>query len=119
MEELLRGYVNANGEQSSFYFENSVPNIANFIYNNAGTNKEIIVETLFGKLLLKTVDLSLNITGRSSYVEKIGSYLCKLKDGTIKSETVNYLDLTDLNNKDEFDSKDLDEKEFVRLYDGH
>lgn len=119
MEELLRGYVNANGEQRSFYFENSVPNIANFIYSNAGADKEIVIETLFGKLLLKTAGSGLSITGRPSYVEKIDSYLCKLKDGIINSEAVNYLDLTNLNNKDEFDSKDLDEKEFVRLYDGH
>ncbi|KAB1438051.1 hypothetical protein [Candidatus Galacturonibacter soehngenii] len=119
MEELLRGYVNHADEQLCFYFENTINNIANFIFNNKKPDNEVVVETIFGKELLKATDHGNQLTGKPAYVEKIDEYLHKLKSGSIKREIVEFLDFSNLNNRDEFDSKDIEEKEFIRLYDGH
>lgn len=118
MEELLRGFVNQADEQLCFYFENSVKNIANFIFSQVKPNNEVVVETIFGKVLLKT-DHENHLSGKPTYVQKIDEYIVQLKSGDIKSDNVEFLDFTNLNSRDEFDSKDIVEKEFVRLYDGH
>lgn len=119
MEELLRGYVKNGDEQACFYFENTVKNIANFIFNNVKSDNEVVVETIFGKEILKTIDHGNQLSGKPAYVQKIDDYILKLKSGIIKKDNVEFLDFSNLNNWDEFDSKDIEEKEFVRLYDGH
>ncbi|WP_099468775.1 hypothetical protein [Konateibacter massiliensis] len=119
MEELLRGFVKRADEQICFYFENSVKNIANFIFNNKKPDNEVIVETIFGKVLLKTIDHGNHLSGKPAYVQNIGDYLLQLKEGDVPIDSVDFFDFSDLNNRDEFDSKDIEEKEFVKLYDGH
>jgi len=119
MEELLRGYIKRADEQICYYFENNVKNIANFIFNNASPDNEVVVETIFGTELLKKKEQGSNLTGKQSYVQKIGEYIHQLKSGKVKTDNVDYLDFKDLNNRDEFDSRDIAEKELVRLYDGH
>jgi hypothetical protein len=119
MEELLRGYIKKVDEQHCYYFENNVKNIANFIFSNTKPDNEVVVETIFGKELLKTVSSGSNLTGKQTYVQKITEYILQLKSGEITSDAVDYLDFSDMNDRDEFDSKDMAEKEFVRLYDGH
>ncbi|MFA9375544.1 MAG: hypothetical protein ACERKZ_02205 [Lachnotalea sp.] len=119
MEELLRGYINNADEQTCYYFENNVKNIANFIFSNTKPDSEVIVETIFGKQLLKTMDQGNNLTGKPTYVQKIDEYILALKSGDIKCDSVDFLDFSNFNGRDEFDSKEIDEKEFVRLYDGH
>lgn len=119
MEELLRGYINHADEQICFYFENSIKNIANFIFNNAKPDNEVVVETIFGKELLKTIDHGNHLSGKPAYVQKINDYILQLKAGSIKKDIVEFFDFSNLNNRDEFDSKDMEEKEFIRLYDGH
>ncbi len=119
MEELLRGYINRENEQTCFYFENNVKNIANFIFSNITPDSEIVIETIFGKELLKTKDQGSNLTGKQNYVLKIDEYILQLKSGNIKCDEVDYLDFTNINNRDEFDSKEMSGKEFIRIYDGH
>jgi hypothetical protein len=119
MEEFLRGYVNNVDEQTCVYFENNVKNIANFIFNNARPDNEVVVETIFGKEILKTVDHGSQLSGKPSYVSRIDEYIMQLKSGNIQCDFVEFLDFTNMNDRDEFDSKDIFEKEFVRLYDGH
>lgn len=117
MEELLRGYVYTEKGQASYYFENTIDNMASFIYDNAQTAKCVVIEGLFGNELLKVADSEL--TGSSRYLPKVTSTLESLKAGTINKTPVKYFDLRDTNNRDEFDSKEMYEKDFIRLYDGH
>lgn len=119
MEELLRGYINRADEQTCYYFENNVKNIANFIFSNTKPDNEIVIETIFGKELLKMKDQGNNLTGKQTYVQKIDEYILQLKCGNVKSDNVDFLDCSNINNRDEFDSKDITGKEFVRIYDGH
>lgn len=117
MEELLRGYVYNDDGHTSVYFENTVDNIATFIYDNAHNAQKIVVESLFGKELLN-FDGS-GITGNNKYLSKVINTLESLKNGTVSKSSVKFLDLQDMNNRDEFDSKDVDEKDLIKLYDGH
>jgi hypothetical protein len=119
MEELLRGYIKKADEQICYYFENSVKNIANFIFSNANPDNEVVVETLFGTQLLKKQEQETTLIGKQNYVQKIGDYILQLKSGTIKCEHVDFLDFSNINNRDEFDSIEITEKEFIRIYDGH
>ncbi len=117
MEELLRGYIYTEKEQSSFYFVNTLENIASFIFSNSANATKIVVENIFGTELIKSMNDTL--TGNEKYLSKVQDMLNALQDGTIAKADIKYLDLSDTNNRDEFDSKDLDEKELIKLYDGH
>lgn len=119
MEELLRGYIKKTDEQTCYYFENNVKNIANFIFSNTKPGNEVVIETIFGKELLKTIDHGNHLSGKQTYVQKIDEYILQLKSGNIKCDSVDFLDFSDINNRDEFDLQELADKEFVRLYDGH
>lgn len=116
MEILVRGYVNKkDGGQESYYFENTIKNIANFIINHEDETSEIVVENIFGKPLLKTSGIEGVLEGAKDCLSQIDKYLFQLRNKEVKIEKVPYLDIHDINNKDEFDSKDIMEKEFENL----
>lgn len=119
MEELLRGYVYAGVAQSSYYFAGNVENIANFIYANATDSNEVVVENIFGHMLVKVSDGGNNFEGSSHYLEKVKLLLNDLSTGKVNKSPIEYLDLSNLDSRDEFDSREITEKELVRLYDGH
>lgn len=117
MEELLRGYVYTSQEQFNFYFVNTLENIASFIFANSANATKIVIENIFGNELIKLIDNTL--TGNEKYLSKVQNLLNDLYDGNIQQTDIKYIDLSDTNNRDEFDSKDLDEKDLIKLYDGH
>lgn len=116
MEILVRGYVNKkDGGQESYYFENTIKNIANFIISHEDETSEIVVENIFGKPLLKTSGIEGVLEGVRDCLSQIDKYLFQLRNKEVKIEKVSYLDIHDINNKDEFDSKYIMEKEFENL----
>lgn len=117
MKSIVRGFVKTELEQNSFYFEGTYLNLAGFIFDNEDPKKELTVETIFGKKVLFVNRTTGFIEGDKAVVEQVNDCLHKMRSGEQKSK-VQYLDLNDMNNRDEFDSKDMIEKEFVRLYDG-
>lgn len=120
MELLVRGYVNKkSGGQESYYFENTVKNVANFIMNHEDETSEVVIENIFGKLLLKTEGVMGSLEGAKDWLPQVKQYLMKLRNREIKEEQVEYLDFHDINNRDEFDSEDIKQKEFVNLWENN
>lgn len=116
MEILVRAYINKkDGGQESYYFENTIKNIANFIINHEDETSEIVVENIFGKPLLKTSGIEGVLEGGKDCLTKVNKYLFQLRNKEVKIEKVAYLDVCDINKKDEFDSRDMRQKEFENL----
>lgn len=116
MNSIVRGFVNTKSEQNCYYFEGTYQNLANFIFNHKELSKEVVIETIFGKVIL-SVKQGL-IDGNKTVVEQVEKYLLQMQMGEQTQQEVLYLDLYNRNNEDEFDSKDVIEKEFVRLCEG-
>lgn len=120
MELLVRGYVNKkSGGQESYYFENTIKNVANFIVKHEDETSEIVIENIFGKLLLKAEGVMGNLEGAKDCLPQVQEYLTKLRNKEIEDEKVEYLDFYDINNRDEFDSEDMKQKEFVNLWENN
>ncbi|SCP99810.1 hypothetical protein [Anaerobium acetethylicum] len=113
MNKILRGFVNeANGEQSSFYFENTAKNIASFILKNEADSREIKIETIFGDTVLETRGRDGILSGEETYIDEVSLILKSMKAGESKAEDIAYLEPGNQDGHDEFDSADLVQDEF-------
>lgn len=116
MEELVRGYVYLpTGEQRSFYFRNSKENIANFIMMHGEKENRIAIENIFGKAIVTAIGKNGAVEGDKKVAQEVKECLLLLQKEEIGSLRVEYLDLSDLNGVDEFDSHDMEQKLFEDL----
>lgn len=118
METIVRGYINLeNGEQISYYFENTEENIASFIFQYLKSDNEIVINTIFGETLIQISGRDYSLKGREQYIQEVTRCLVSMKDGNMDQKESYFLDLNDMNDRDEFDSKDVEEKEFMNMCD--
>lgn len=115
IEEIVRVYVNTEDEQFSGYFENTPENIANFIFRYAAKDREILVENIFGKPIVRMYGADGQLEGRQSCISAVETVLFKLQNGEETASEIGFLALENINGRDEFDSRDIDSRSFEKL----
>lgn len=112
METLVRGYINDSSSQQSFYFEKTDENIANFILEYARPDNEIVIDTIFGKLVLAYHLENDELTGKEYRTSGVRICLEQLRTGILEPKRVMAINLEDVNDADQIDNIEVEEKEY-------
>lgn len=113
---LVRGYVNyPDGHQDSCYFEKTVEAMASFLFQNAAADRQILIDNILGKTVIRA-DGMRPLTGRRSEYEKVQKHLDALRAGEAEGVEIIYHDLQDTNGVDEFESQEQEARAFIKLF---
>ena len=114
MESLIRGFIDSNEGQVSYYFENTDRNIANFIYLNITDDNEITINNIFGDMISSYRKKDGIIKGKLVDTQGVTIYLENLMNGTTAPEEVEYLDLSNIDERDEFERFSLENNQYEK-----
>lgn len=114
METLIRGFIDSNEGQVSYYFENTDRNIANFIYLNITDDNEITINNIFGDMISSYRKKDREVKGKIADTQGVTIYLENLMNGTTPPEEVEYLDLSNIDGRDEFERFNLENNQYEK-----
>ena len=109
METIIRVYIDNLDGQLNYYLENTEKNIANFIYEYATEENTIVVNNIFGRLILSYSKKGEGFLGKERDTEKVETYLQALLAGEVKPEEVELIDIKRSSEHEEYYLHDIDE----------
>ena len=95
--EVVRAHVNMpSGECQSVYFRNTDGNIASFIAKNAGADRRIAVENIFGRTIIKTCGINGSYDGIQSVIKKVDAEVEMIRSGKKKAAELECYELSSI-----------------------
>lgn len=107
METLVRVYIDNLDGQLNYYLENTEKNIANFIYEYATEENTIVVNNIFGRLILSYSKKEHGFSGKERDTKKVEKYFQALLAGETKPEEVEIIDIERSSEHEEYYLHDI------------